>query len=172
MESRLRERLERLGPVRALERVASGSPRVAVFWATPEPGSLKTISATMALARRGTSMLLAKRAVEAAMVGSFGCVSLAMVENDATLRGEMQEAGFRIVLREPDAQSRPTVDIAALRQRLHLSREQFAAAYDLDVESLRNWEAGRRDPGPVAAYLRAIENDPSAVLKALTGVSA
>ncbi len=172
MDSWLRGRLERLGPVREIARVASGSPRVAVFWAAAEPESLRTISAIMALARRGTSMLLAKRAVEAAMTGSFGCVSLGTVEDDAMLRTDLENAGFRAVLRDREKASRPPVDITALRQRLQLSREQFAAAYELDVESLRNWEMGRRDPGPVAAYLRAIDNDPNGVLKALAGVEA
>jgi putative transcriptional regulator len=37
------------------------------------------------------------------------------------------------------------------------------------VSTLRNWEQGRRDPtGPAKALLRAIRNDPVAVIQALT----
>lgn len=172
MNSSWKERLERLAPIPGIDRDRSGSPRVAVFWRTAKSGPLQTIDATRALATRGTTVLLAKRAVEAAMTGSFGCVGLATVEDDAALRDELEQAGFRAILRDVEAERQRPVDLASLRERLHLSREQFAAAYDLDVESLRNWEAGRREPGPVAAYLRAIENDPKGVLRALAGVPA
>jgi putative transcriptional regulator len=38
----------------------------------------------------------------------------------------------------------------------------------VDVGTLRNWEQGRREPtGPAKALLRAIQTDPTAVLKAL-----
>ena len=54
--------------------------------------------------------------------------------------------------------------------RLELSQARFAALLDIDLGTLRNWEQGRREPtGPAKALLRAIRNDPEAVLSALVG---
>ena len=45
--------------------------------------------------------------------------------------------------------------------------EGFAARYVLEVETVRNWEAGRRDPNTTArSYLRAISNAPEHVEQA------
>ena len=86
------------------------------------------------------------------------------VEDAGALHADLEQAG--IVLKMPVA--RP-VDLAALRRQLDMTREQFALAYGLDPETVRNWEAGRRDPGPARAYLQAIENDPLRVLDAYIG---
>jgi putative transcriptional regulator len=58
----------------------------------------------------------------------------------------------------------PVVNVKALRLRLKLTREQFAARYGLQVETVRNWEAGRRDPeGAARSYLQAISAEPDVV---------
>lgn len=58
--------------------------------------------------------------------------------------------------------------IKALRASLDLSQAKFAALLSVDLGTLRNWEQGRREPtGPAKALLRAIRNDPKAVLSAL-----
>ena len=60
--------------------------------------------------------------------------------------------------------------IKALRASLELSQTKFAALLSVDLGTLRNWEQGRREPtGPAKALLRAIRNDPKAVLSALAG---
>ena len=57
-----------------------------------------------------------------------------------------------------------TVDVRLLRERLKLTREQFAVTYGLEVETVRNWEIGRRAPDRTArSYLQAISNNPSQV---------
>ena len=44
----------------------------------------------------------------------------------------------------------------------------IAAKRDLGAGTLRNWEQRRREPtGPAQALLRAIKNNPQAMLKAL-----
>ena len=59
------------------------------------------------------------------------------------------------------------MDVRALRESLHLSREQFAMRYGLEVETLRNWETGRRDLDAAArSYLRVIANNPEQVEQA------
>lgn len=58
-------------------------------------------------------------------------------------------------------------DIRELRERLGQSREQLALRYGLEIESVRNWEAGRRPPDAAArSYLQAISNDPEGVERA------
>jgi len=60
------------------------------------------------------------------------------------------------------------VAIKEIRALTALSQPKFAKILDVDVGTLRNWEQGRREPtGPAKALLRAIRNDPKAVLKAL-----
>ncbi len=58
--------------------------------------------------------------------------------------------------------------IKVLRAKAGLTQEKFAALIQIDLSTLQNWEQGRREPtGPAKALLRAIENNPKAVLKAL-----
>lgn len=60
------------------------------------------------------------------------------------------------------------VGVKKIRALTQLSQPKFARILDVDVGTLRNWEQGRREPtGPAKALLRAIKNDPKAVLKAL-----
>src|SRR5687767_9598604 len=58
--------------------------------------------------------------------------------------------------------------VREIRALTHLSQPKFAKLLQVDVGTLRNWEQGRRQPtGPAKALLRAIKNNPQAVLKAL-----
>ena len=61
------------------------------------------------------------------------------------------------------------IDVRAIRAATGLSQSKFAELLSIEVSTLRNWEQGRRDPtGPARALLRAICNDPVAVMRALT----
>ena len=58
--------------------------------------------------------------------------------------------------------------VKEIRAITGLSQPKFAKLLHVDVGTLRNWEQGRREPtGPAQALLRAIKNNPQAVLKAL-----
>lgn len=58
--------------------------------------------------------------------------------------------------------------VKEIRALTGLSQPKFSKILHVDVGTLRNWEQGRREPsGPARALLRAIKNDPRAVLKAL-----
>ena len=83
------------------------------------------------------------------------------MEADEILRG----------VRKPSREVRvDATSIKTLRARLELSQARFAALLDIDLGTLRNWDQGRREPtGPAKALLRAIRNDPEAVLSALVG---
>lgn len=58
--------------------------------------------------------------------------------------------------------------IKEIRQASGLSQTKFADLISVSVDTLRNWEQGRRSPtGPAKALLRAIANDPEHVIPAL-----
>ena len=78
-----------------------------------------------------------------------------MVEDAATLAFDLAQAGIAAVPVKPPK----AVDVRALRQRLGLTRERFAARFGLKVGTVRNWEAGRRDPHTTArSRIRAISD--------------
>lgn len=59
-------------------------------------------------------------------------------------------------------------DVRAIRSRLGLSQEQFAARFGFSVETIRNYEQGHRRPaGPARVLLRVIASEPDAVTRAL-----
>ena len=61
------------------------------------------------------------------------------------------------------------VDVRALRNRLGLSREQFAQRFRFPARTVREWEQGRRRPDQSArAYLTVIDRNPKAVEDALS----
>jgi putative transcriptional regulator len=63
----------------------------------------------------------------------------------------------------------PEVDVRAIRAVTGLSQAKFAELLSIEVATLRNWEQGRREPtGPARALLRAIRNNPVAVIEALS----
>lgn len=67
------------------------------------------------------------------------------------------------------ARADAAVDVRAIRALTGLSQAKFAELLSIEVSTLRNWEQGRRGPtGPARALLRAIRNDPVAVIRALT----
>ena len=65
-------------------------------------------------------------------------------------------------------QKAATSDVRAIRRRLHMSQQEFAAAYQIPLPTLKNWEQGRRQPdAPAAAYLQVIARHPREARDAL-----
>lgn len=59
-------------------------------------------------------------------------------------------------------------DVAAIRRRMKLSQKEFAARFGFSVDSVQNWEQGRRIPeGPARTLLAVIAHEPKAVERAL-----
>ena len=109
------------------------------------------------------TLLRAKRAMEEMIGTGRSFVDLPTVENVGALVSDLGQAGIAAARAEPPR----VVDVRALRQQLGLSREQFAARYGLEVETVRNWEIGRREPDTTArSYLQAIANEPERVERA------
>jgi putative transcriptional regulator len=72
-------------------------------------------------------------------------------------------------LNPPPGRPAGEIDVRAIRAVTGLSQAKFAELLSIEVATLRNWEQGRREPtGAARALLRAIRNDPVAVIKALS----
>jgi putative transcriptional regulator len=94
---------------------------------------------------------------------------------------EVRDGGeFPLAPEMPAARPQPvaarTIDPAVrdLRQRAQLTQLEFAARLGVPVETIRNWEQGKRMPrGPARALLAVIAHAPDTVFAALaTGAAA
>jgi putative transcriptional regulator len=71
----------------------------------------------------------------------------------------------------PDMATTPAV--RDLRRRSRLTQQEFAARLGVPVETIRNWEQGKRMPrGPARALLAVIAHAPDTVFAALASDSA
>lgn len=69
------------------------------------------------------------------------------------------------VTRSDDLFRSGTIDVAALRTRFRLSQAKFAALLGISVDTLQNWEQGRRQPeGAARVLLRVAAAHPDALL--------
>ena len=60
------------------------------------------------------------------------------------------------------------IDVRAIRKKLKMTQDVFAAEFGFSVNTLRHWEQGKRIPeGPTRAYLLVIDRAPKTVQKAL-----
>lgn len=81
-------------------------------------------------------------------------------ERDTTRNGHSRNAG----------QDRPTgvPEPRAVRDRLNLTRAQFAALIGVSERTVEGWEQGRRTPsGPALTLLRVADRYPESVLDAV-----
>ena len=66
-----------------------------------------------------------------------------------------------------------SVDVAAIRKRLHMSQDKFAARFGLSAATVRDWEQDRRRPDRIAAtLLRVIDDAPETVERVVTAARA
>lgn len=81
--------------------------------------------------------------------------------NDALAHAKGLPSG--VVVRAPR-----DIDVKAIRARQKLSQSAFAARYGFTLDSVQNWESGRRMPTGAARILLAIiDQEPSAVMRVL-----
>ena len=152
----LREVLGRLGPIRDIDRVQSGSPVDLVLRLERKLADVRTIDAALALAKRGLTMLRAKRVVEAVVEHGEAAAHVPTVEDITALVEELRHAGVKAT-----RIARSTVDVKAVREDLGLSQEQFALRFNLDLDTVRNWEQGRNIPDRASTnYLRVVAKQP------------
>jgi putative transcriptional regulator len=78
-----------------------------------------------------------------------------------------QEFPLARALAAPAAAAPPTA-VRDLRRRAQLTQLEFAGRLGVPVETIRNWEQGKRMPrGPARALLAVIEHAPETVFAAL-----
>jgi putative transcriptional regulator len=69
------------------------------------------------------------------------------------------------------AEAAPPPMVRDLRRRARLTQLEFAARLGVPVETIRNWEQGKRMPrGPARALLAVIAHAPDTVFAALARV--
>lgn len=158
-----RERFERPGRGPAVDPAQFGSPAILSLKIKGALADVKTIDAMVALRRRGASLLKAKRAVEAAVERRANVIVAPIVEDISALGRDLERCGFAASVVETH-----NVDVKTLRERLELTQEQFADRFGLELDAVRNWEYGRREPDAAArSYLTVIDRAPEAVQQAL-----
>ena len=86
------------------------------------------------------------------------------------------KADGRIVEIMPDGAERtvdhsdPAALVRQVRARCGLTQAAFAEKIEVPIETVRNWEQGKRSPrGPARALLKLIDNAPDAAFAALGG---
>lgn len=62
----------------------------------------------------------------------------------------------------------PKIDVKKARRKLGMTQKAFARNFGVSVDTVRNWEQGRRRPeGPARVLLVVIDRNPRVVLKAV-----
>ena len=90
-----------------------------------------------------------------------GSVRRGLKEAVAYAEGKADKRAYRIHVPKK-------IDVKAIRTRLDMTQEEFAARFGFSVNTLRRWEQGSRQPeGPTRTYLLVIERAPKAVQNAL-----
>lgn len=60
------------------------------------------------------------------------------------------------------------IAVRKIRMKIHASQATFANMIGVSVDTLQNWEQGRRRPeGPALALLKVAETNPKTVMEAL-----
>lgn len=64
----------------------------------------------------------------------------------------------------------PAAFVRQVRARCGLTQAAFAEKIEVPIETVRNWEQGKRNPrGPARALLKVIDRSPDAAFAALGG---
>jgi DNA-binding transcriptional regulator YiaG len=110
------------------------------------------------------SLLRAKRALEQMIFEGQTYVALPTVEDVETVVRLMESFGIRAVQHGAPE----TVDVKAIRDGIGLTQEEFALRFGLGLDTVQNWESGRRRPDRTArSYLAVIAREPRRVEEAL-----
>ncbi len=162
MNSELRARLERLGPVRdaSQDRLFSGEM---------EPVLLRRVgpySNRIDVARRlrasGVGLKAAHAAITELASQDWTLCDIPVDGGIDELARDLAPLDVKLLRRRQVDQ--PAAFIAEVRARHNLSQREFAAALGLDVRTLQNWEQGRNRPDAAVLSLVALfDRDPAMV---------
>ena len=101
----------------------------------------------------------------------FQNLLLSVKQMKKIMRGEIKPSRTITYSAAQVERLRTPVEIKSIRAKMKLSQHEFAAMIGVSVDTLQNWEQGRRRPnGPARALLNVARQNPTAVLQALHGV--
>lgn len=90
------------------------------------------------------------------------------MSEEARHRAAVSDADARPATAAQLARARRVPSVRALRARLNLTQEEFAARFHLPLGTVRDWEQGAHRPDKAAqVLLTVIARDPDAVARAL-----
>ncbi len=163
MNSALKARLARLGPVRDAAPAPSfaGAPVTVLL---RRVGSFdKRLSVAGRLRAAGLSLQAAHAALTRLAETGLAVCTIAAGADISALAQDLAGLGVRAYREragDPNA-------VAAVRARHGLSQREFATLLGIDVDTLRNWEQGRNRPDPAALSLvRAYDAAPDLIAAA------
>jgi len=94
---------------------------------------------------------------------AFDKIAEGLKESLAIAKGEAQPAKLYVPAE---------INVKAIRKKLELSQDDFAAYFGFSINQIRDWEQGRSRPlGGVRAYLILVNQNPAAVRKLLQEAS-
>ena len=68
-----------------------------------------------------------------------------------------------VVVHQPE-----TINVKAIREKTGMSQQRFCATFGISLGTLRHWEQWLRSPrGAARILLKVVDNDPSAVIRAM-----
>jgi len=151
MNSELKARLARLGPVRDADPppLSSAGRAIVVLRRT---GALdRPISVLRLLRPAGMSLRAAHAAITRLGDRGWAVCEINADADLAVLRRDLARLNVEIRRRRPVREAAP--DIAALRAGHGLSQREFADLLGIDLRTLQNWEQGRNRPDGAALSL-------------------
>jgi putative transcriptional regulator len=139
--------------------------RLFVVVYTPRHGAMRIISARKANQREVRIMKTVRLSIDAGIPGSLQSGRIDSARVDATTEDD-------IALQQAADEAEAMLDAAKfarrVRTRLGLSQAEFSKCIDVSIETIRNWEQGKRSPaGAAKALLKVLDKAPEAALAAL-----
>ena len=164
MNSELRARLARLGPVRDADPPSSFSGEL-VTLVLRRVGQLdKRITVARRLRAAGLTLKAAHAVITRLAEAGVAVCTIAEGADLPSLARDLLDLDVRVYReRRPDADL-----VAGVRARHGLSQREFAAVLGIELDRLQNWEQGRNKPDSAALKLIAAFDAAPEVIEAAT----
>ena len=92
---------------------------------------------------------------------AFDKIRAGLEDAIAIARGEADPSTYRVHVPFE-------IDVKAIRRKLGMTQAEFARSFGFGLDTVQNWEQGRRRPeGAARAFLKVIDREPDAVRRAL-----
>jgi DNA-binding transcriptional regulator YiaG len=166
MNSELKARFERLGPVRdaVLDRLFSDQCEPVMLRRTGK--FERRIDVVKRLRASGLTLKAAHAAITELAARDYALCAIPVDGGIEDLARDLRPMDVALFTRRRVAE--PSAFIADVRGRWEMSQREFAAALGLDLRTLQNWEQGRNAPDSAVLTLVALfDRDPALVTNAL-----